>query len=160
MPVDQIIVDTKGVKGVRAGGTEYKAQVVISNVNAKTTYRDLIDSRMLPPSFLAHINSLPMANSAFALHLGVDAPLTSYPDLISNKDNQVFISIPSHKDPSLAPKGKSTVIVREVARFEDFIGKSSSELEEYLQQRALGALKGRTTKHICSIELLTLNIPL
>lgn len=118
--VSKILVGKNGVQGVQSGSHTFTAPVVISNINAKTLYTDLVDATYLPPGFVEDIRGLPMGGSAIALHLGVNEDLSSYPSLIQDRDNQTFISIISNQDPSVAPKGKSSVIVRESARYADF----------------------------------------
>lgn len=139
--VDSFLIEKGAAKGIEIGGESLVAPVIVSNVNAKSTYLDLIDSQYLSKEFIDYINSLPMGDSAFILHLGVNSTLEAFPSIIQDKDNQTFISIPSKQDPTLAPKGKSTVILRENARFANFLGKSPQELDQYTKmctQKLLG----------------------
>jgi len=133
--VDTIKVENGVVVGVQAGDQEFYAPIVVSNVNAKTTYFDLMESKNLSQDFLRDLRELAMGRSAFILYLGVDGSLEEYPELIQDRYNQVYISIISKNDSFLAPKGKSAVIVRETARYLDFIGKSPEQLEKYVQKR-------------------------
>ena len=134
--VKEIILEKGAVTGVEVGGQLYKAPVVISNVNAKTTYLDLVDQEALPPEFLEDLWNLPLGNSVLCLHLAVDNPLSAYPSVIQNHYNHVFVSIPSKNDPGAAPRGKSTVIVREPVRFSSFIQNTQEETDKYVKERA------------------------
>ena len=138
--VKKIIVDKGGVRGVEAGGLIYKASVVVSNVNAKTAYFKLLDQNALPQEFLKDLWSLPLGNSAFCLHLAVDHPLSAYPSIVQDRYSHTYIAIPSKNDPSLAPRGKSSVILREKVRFSSFIQNSPEETEKYIKERTVNLL--------------------
>jgi all-trans-retinol 13,14-reductase len=129
--VSKIVTGKNGVRGVQAGDQVFFAPVVVSNINAKTLYSDLVDPTILPEGFLENVQSIPMGNSVLALQLGVDADLSSYPTLVQDRDNQTFVAILSNKDASVAPKGKAAVVVREFARYADFFGAD----KEYVRQR-------------------------
>ena len=133
--VDKILVGKNGVKGVLVGEDSYVAPVVVCNVNAKTAYFDLIDSNDVPPDFLKELWALPLGNSALSLHLAVENRLLSYSSILQDRYNHTYIAIPTKNDPSLAPEGWSTVIVRETVRFTSFIRHSKEENEAYLKAR-------------------------
>lgn len=133
--VDKILVGKKGVTGVKVGEEEFFAPVVVCNVNAKTAYFDLLDPDAVPPDFLKELWSLPLGNSAFALHLSVDDPLPSYTSICQDQYNHVYASIPSKNDASLAPQGKSAVVLRETVRFTSFIRNTKEENEQYVKDR-------------------------
>ena len=143
--VDKILVDSSGVHGVQVGKDAFMAPVVVCNVNAKTAYFDLINSDEIPPDFLKDLWSLPLGNSAFSLHLAVDDQLSSYPSVLQDRYNHTYIAIPTKNDPTLAPQGKSTVILRETVRFTNFIRNTKEETEEYIKSRTEDLLaKGQT----------------
>jgi len=133
--VDTILVEGGAVRGVQIGKKSFYAPVVISDVNAKTTYLDLVDNG-LSIEFLKSIRQIPMGKSTFALYLGVDRDLSAYPSLLQDRYNQVYIANLSRNDPTLAPEGKSAVVLRETARISDFMGKTPSQYEKYVQKRA------------------------
>ena len=134
--VKEIAFDSGGVRGVEAGGQHYKAPIVVSNVNAKTTFLELMDEEGLPPEFLEDLWNMPLGTSALCLHLAVDNPLSAYPSILQNHYSHVFIAIPSKNDLDAAPHGKSVVIVREPVRFTSFIQNSEKEAEKYAKERA------------------------
>jgi len=133
--VDLIETVDGQVKGVRVGGKLYKAPVVISNVNAKTTYFDLVDADDLSKDFFRHIQKMPMSKSCLALYLVVDDLLEKYPALLQDRRNQLYISNTSKNDRELAQNGISALIVRETARIDNFLGRDSAQYGKYLQRR-------------------------
>ncbi len=133
--VEKILVGKNGVVGVRVGTKEFLAPIVVCNVNAKTAYFDLIDPDVMPPDFLKELWGLPLGNSAFALHLAVDHPLPNYTSICQDRYNHTYVAIPSKYDPSLAPKGKSAVILRQTVRFTSFIRNTKEETEQYIKER-------------------------
>jgi all-trans-retinol 13,14-reductase len=133
--VDEILVNSAGVAGVRVAKKTYKAPIVISNVNAKTTYLDLIDRKFLTPEFRSFIQQLPVGSSSITLHLAVPEKLSNYPALIHDKDNQTYLTISSQDDSTLAPQGQSAVVLRTVARFADFFGLSKDEETALIKKR-------------------------
>ena len=143
-PVKEIVLDNGRVSGVEAGGQRYKAPIVVSNVNAKTTYFELMDEEALPPEFLEDLWNLPLGNSALCLHLAVDNPLSAYPSIIQNPYSHVFVSIPTKNDASTAPRGKSAVIVREPVRFTSFIRNTQEETDKYVKDRSSDLLTKAT----------------
>lgn len=133
--VNKILIGQGVVQGVQVGETVYHAPVVVCNVNAKTAYFEMIDQNDLPSDFLKDLWALPLGNSAFALHLAVDNVLSSYPSILQDGYNHVYVSIPTKNDSSLAPAGHSIVILRETVRFSSFIYNSKEETERYIQDR-------------------------
>lgn len=139
--VKKIMVDKTGVRGVEAGGLVYKAPIVVSNVNAKNAYFKLLAQNDLPQEFLKDLWSLPLGNSAFCLHLVVDHPLSAYPSILQDRYSHIYIAIPSKNDPSVAPQGKSAVILREKVRFTNFIQNTPEESEKYVKDQAADLLE-------------------
>lgn len=132
---NEILIGPKGVEGIRVGEKKYEAPIVISNVNAKITYTDLINKKFIDQAFRSHVVELPVGPSCFALHLAVPSPLSQYPALIQDKDNQTYITISSQDDPYLAPEGQSAVILRATARFSDFFALSKEQENELIRTR-------------------------
>lgn len=72
-PVARILVDGEGVKGVAlANGEELYARIVLSNLNPKTTFLDLIEPSNLPTDFLERVKKIKMKGSAFKMFLALD----------------------------------------------------------------------------------------
>lgn len=130
--VDKILIENRKVIGVQVGDDIFRAPTVVSNVNAKTTFLELVGEENLGGNFVNHIKSLKMSPSCFAVFLGVDMDLSSYPTLIKNLDEGYDIAINSNADPNLAPKGKSSVTILTSANYRDF---SEGGTEEYLKKK-------------------------
>jgi all-trans-retinol 13,14-reductase len=139
--VDEITVLDNAVTGVKVGSTSFSAPVVVSNVNAKTLYLDLVDKDFLPKGFVQYIQNLPMGASIFAVHAGVHADLSQYPAIIQDRDQHIYFVIGSHNDPTVAPQNSATIAISETARFQDFANKPSFEYQHYVKNRARDLLE-------------------
>lgn len=75
-PVERIDVDASGaVKGVvLRDGREVASRYVLSNLDARTTLLDLVESRFVPDEIAARLGRLPKGGSTFKVVLGVDQP--------------------------------------------------------------------------------------
>ena len=119
-PVDSIIVKNGAVQGVKVVNTVFKAPVVVSNVNAKTLYQDLVSDTDLPPKFMHDIDALPMGDSAFLVFLGSSEAFPTYPAIINDMDHRVHIIINSHDDLLSAPLGSTSITIEQGAQMKDF----------------------------------------
>jgi phytoene desaturase len=127
---DRILIKEKKAQGVRLkDGQELTGKVVISNIDAYTTFLNLIEEGILPDRFRPRLNGLRPSLSYFILYLGIDGEL----DGLSNPNNEVFFNdrlqdeyqgiyrnqipedapfyllAPSKVNPSHAPRGRSTL---------------------------------------------------
>lgn len=132
--VDKVLVRDRRALGVRlADGTEITADRVVSNINAKTLYLDLIGAEHLPWLTRVGIQSYGYSVGDPMLYLGVDyaPPLTSHHTLATLPMDMVndywwnvhgrgdypierqfgIISWTSRSDPGLAPEGHHTIIL-------------------------------------------------
>ena len=128
--VDQILVEGGKSIGVRLKrGQEMTGRVVVSNIDAYTTFFNLIGEGCLPSGFLSKLKGMKPSLSYFILYLGIEGELNELP--ISNNeiffDDQLqkeyqslyesqilddapfYLLAPSKVNPSHAPKGKSTL---------------------------------------------------
>ncbi len=72
-PVGQIVLEDKRVKGVRdAAGNFYPADVIVASGGARETFLELVGKEHLDSAFVHHLEALPLMDSVFMLHLGVD----------------------------------------------------------------------------------------
>jgi phytoene dehydrogenase-like protein len=72
-PVRAILVEDGSVAGVTLdGGAEIRAPVVISNVDPKRTFLDLVDSDHLAPEFVARVRGLDFRGSMARVHVAVE----------------------------------------------------------------------------------------
>jgi phytoene desaturase len=131
--VKKVIVKDGRACGVITGdGTEITANVVVSDINAKTLYMDLIGLEHLGPMARSGVKSLEISASALMLFMGLDAapPLKSHhtvPAVPVEDLNDLYlkylgngqlppkqvglISWKTLSDPDLAPKGHHTVVL-------------------------------------------------
>ena len=125
--VDKILVEDGEVKGVKVGEKIFRAPVIVANANAKITFLELVGEDNLDKKFVDYIKGLKMPPSAFMVFLGVDMDLSSYPTLIKDLDEGIDIVINSNADPSLAPRGKSSVTILTGANYHDFPERGTEE---------------------------------
>ena len=128
--VKQIIIEEKKAIGLRLkSGHEITGRVIISNIDAHTTFMDLIGEACLPGGFLSKLKGMRPSLSYFILYLGINGELDELPvanneiffghDLTkeyqSLYDNRIpdeapfYLLAPSKVNPSHAPRGKSTL---------------------------------------------------
>jgi all-trans-retinol 13,14-reductase len=119
-PVTSILVKDNTVQGVHVGDEIFKAPVVVSNVNAKTLYLDLLSGADLPWQFVNDIERLPMGRSSFLVFLGVSELFPTLPSIINDIDHRLHIILNSHPDRSLAPLGSTSLTLEKNARISDF----------------------------------------
>ncbi len=129
---DRILVKGGMVEGVGAEDTIFKSPVVVANVNAKTTFLELVGENTLNKDFVKYIKNLKMSSSCFMVFLGVDMDLSEYPTLIENLDEGYSIVINSNADPGLAPEDKASITILTGANYYDFPERGT---EEYLKKK-------------------------
>lgn len=139
--VDEISVEKGRVCGVRSGDRIYKAPVVVSNADGKTTFLELVGKDNLSRGFMEYIRSLKMSPSCFMVFLGLDLDLSSYPSLIKNLDEGYHIVINSNADPSLAPEGKTSLFLITFANYDDFPERGTEEYVEKKKEFAENLIK-------------------
>jgi phytoene dehydrogenase-like protein len=135
-PVERVLVRNGRVTGVAtANGNEYRANIVVSNLDPKRTFLKLFDEKDLPPAFLKRAREFKIRGSSGKLNialeglpefpaLGRDNPLRfgdmhfldsleryerAYDDWKNgtwSKDPYLDLLIPSMTDPTMAPPGK------------------------------------------------------
>ncbi|MGG6312510.1 FAD-dependent oxidoreductase [Paenibacillus macerans] len=127
--VDNIVVEHGRVKGVQTKKGRYFSPVVVSNVDAKSTFTRLLAPDQLNPGFLAGIHELGMSTSFYLLYLGVDLDLSGYPILIKHPEEGWEVTINSNADARLAPKGQAslTILLDKGIRYADFPDRRTPE---------------------------------
>lgn len=144
-PVEQILTAGGHAVGVRTrAGEIFTARYVVNNGDAVRTYRDMLPHHAVPAAFRHKIESSRLSESVFLTYLGVDIPPAELPvrgcphvivmpdydapdqDAIENDPDYfskslLMVSAPSLHDPSLAPAGKSVIVLQSGAhiRFGD-----------------------------------------
>lgn len=126
-PVGKVMVRNRRAEGVvLEDGTEITADLVISNINAKTLYLDLIGEQQLPALARYGIKSYDYSKSVAMIYLGLDyePPVEAHHTVVSLSLEGVndfwwnnvkkgvlpqemfgLMCCPTHEDPSLAPEG-------------------------------------------------------
>jgi all-trans-retinol 13,14-reductase len=130
--VEKILVEDGNAHGVKVGDRKFISPVVVSNVNARTTFLDLVGENNLDKNFLDYIKGLKMSSSSFMTFLGVDMDLSNYSTLIKNLDEDYEVVINSNADPTLAKKGMASVTILTGANYYDFPEQGT---EEYLNKK-------------------------
>ena len=128
--VQKILIEGKRAIGVRLkGGQEMTGKVIISNIDAHTTFLDLIGEDQIPSGFRSKLKGMRPSLSYFILYLGIDGGLEElsisnnevfFDDQLSKniealyenripENSSFYLLAPSKVNPSHAPKGKSTL---------------------------------------------------
>ncbi len=133
-PVRRIVVENGRVAGVEsAGGERFESHTVVSNADPKRTIMQLVGARHVETGFTRRINNIRMRGNAAKLHLALDglpgvaglakkefgdrlviAPDEHYVERAFNPakygepspEPAMEITVPSFRDPSLAPTGR------------------------------------------------------
>ncbi len=163
--VDEIRIAGESVRGVAVRtvsrrATEYfefESPIVISNADARHTYRDLLGAKRCDPWVLDRIESMRPSYPCFLMHLGLRgmnpqrlAAAEGYywssfdpNDVVRN----VFkIFVPTHFDPAIAPPGCQILIVQKLspvpfAQISDWDANKTS-IEAIIMERLRAILPG------------------
>ena len=154
--VSEIIVENDRVCGVRTqDGIVVRADVVVSNVDARQLFEDLLPPEVCSPE-RARIGQMRVAPSYYGLYLAVpsELDLTHLPRgfyYLSDHDGSsafewIYLSVPTRYDPSLAPANKQiismTVGVRssapEFVAWQDDKSAMARQVIKYLDMRVPG----------------------
>lgn len=151
--VEGILVEQGQVRGVKTAKGRYFSSVVVSNIDAKSTFNELLPQGEVPPEFLADLNEQKMSTSFFLLYLGVKMDLTSYPTLIKNLEEGWEVTINSNTDAQLAPPGHAsvTVLLDKDIKYEDFPDRSTPEYA-MLKAELAKTLIEKVNQHIPGIK--------
>lgn len=179
--VSRVLSDGGNARGVElADGTQIRSKIVVSNINAKTLYLDLVGEETLPAWAKRAIKSYNLSIPAPMIMLGLD----SKPDLDAHHSfcyatldemNRIWfedylshrvpdggfmlISWPSHADPSLAPEGHHCLNLVSFAPYDLADGDWDACKERYLDSM-LGLLEKNFDLHLRdNIEVAQVNTP-
>jgi phytoene desaturase len=160
--VSKVLVQGRRAAGVElADGTQVRSRIVISNVNAKTLYLDMVGRQNLPSWAVKAIESYELSIPAPMIMLGLDAA----PELDAHhtfcyttldqmnsiwfedaaqgrlpQSNFMLISWPSHDDPSLAPEGHHCLNLVTFAPY-DLAGTTWDDIKEQYLEDQLDAME-------------------
>jgi phytoene desaturase len=180
--VQRVLVDAnRKVRGVvTAEGETIAAKTVISNINARTLYLDMIGEQHLPWIVRKGIKSYALSKSTPYICLGVDydPPLDAHHTLLTRPLNEIndfwwekyrlgiapkpeeqfgLICCPTKADPSLAPEGHHIVALDfqgpyhlAGASWDEIKEEFSEDLVSYLSDNVLPGLKEHTKTMVVS----------
>ncbi|TFG14895.1 MAG: NAD(P)/FAD-dependent oxidoreductase [Promethearchaeota archaeon] len=81
-PIKKIIIDEDVAKGVLCeDGTEDKADLIIASGGAREIFLDVVGKEHLPEDFVLKILDIPLMESVFMIHLGIEIDPTPYQKL-------------------------------------------------------------------------------
>ncbi len=93
--VSQILMEGKKAIGVRLkDGEEMTGKLVVSNIDARSTFSDLIGEGRLPDGFRSKLKGMRPSLSYFILYLGIDGELSE----LSLSNNEVFFDYQHRKE--------------------------------------------------------------
>jgi len=144
--VDEILMERGRARGVRLqDGEALRARFVVSNGDARRTFLKMLPADATEESYKQMLRETPVSESMVAVFLGVDIPAEKLPvqgcqhiyympdfkgtdPLQSLNDENYYrrapveITITSLQDPSLAPEGKTSIVLQSIA-FMDYAGR-------------------------------------
>jgi phytoene dehydrogenase-like protein len=130
MPVKKIRAVAGNVQGiVLANGQEIAAPLVISNIDARTTFQDLLEADQVPTGYLRKLRDLEPSASVLGLFLATDLDVPTlkipkvtlvsswdledaYAAALHGKPKGAAVHVPTVIDKTLAPPGEHLVIVQ------------------------------------------------
>lgn len=164
--VTKIHANSSSVHGVSlANGQEINAPVVISNMNAMTTFQNLLEPGQIPSGYLQKIRRLEPSVSVLGLYLATNLDVHAlgvpkvtiitpwdldsiYEDALTGKVSGLAVHIPTVCDPSLAPAGEHLVILQAIIPSQGFDLSLNDQFAEKLldgAERVLPDLRNHIT---------------
>lgn len=137
-PVRRVLLEGERVRGVElADGERREADLVLVSGAARECFFNLVGREALPADFAAAVDDVPLMESVFMVHLGVDMDPSPYQDVALNyyygtydieegvartrraeyhEGKEGFlIYIPSFHSPSMAPPGQHAITIYTIA---------------------------------------------
>jgi phytoene desaturase len=180
--VQRLLMDGGCVRGVLlADGTTIEAPVVVSNVNAKTLYLEMIGAEYLPPLARAGIRSYKYSKAVPMIYVGLDykPPLEAHHSAIAITPDEMnrywwdrvergrlapadesfgLICWPTHSDRALAPVGHHVLNLIPEGFYHlegtDWDAEKPRFVEETLAYLSQGAVPG-LDQHVTTVECAT-----
>lgn len=135
--VEKILVEDGKATGVRlAGGRVVRAPIIVSNIDARQTYEELVGPEHLPAAFVRNLRRLRPSLSAVVVYAATRLDLRdlhpahetfvhkhwdhgeTYRDVLAGRPGGMWVNVPTLVDPSLAPAGEHIVIMTSLAPFD------------------------------------------
>jgi phytoene dehydrogenase-like protein len=143
---------------------------VISNIDARATFQDLLKPDQVPSCYVRRLSRLEPSLSVLGLHLGTDLdvhalgvpkvtmiapwdPDSAYTDALSGRVSGLGMHIPTVCDESLAPPGEHLVILQALipSDADDLSPSASARFAETLLEQAESVLPG-LQNHVTFVE--------
>ena len=179
-PVARIVLQEGRVVGVvDQKGVQVPADVVIASGGAKETFLDLVGEEYLPADFTTHLRSIPLMDSVFMVHLGIDFDPSPYVKgvctyyygtydieggIVENSQglyhegrSGFVVHVPTNHSPSMAPAGQHAMTIYTICPDQLNQGTWADRKEEYadkLIHYAEEHIPG-LSQHIQVAEILT-----
>lgn len=174
--VERILTDNNQAVGVRlADGREYFADIVISAADGHATIYDLLEGRYIDDKIRRSYNEFPLWKPLVYVSFGLNLDLTSEPPIVVVQPTKPLyiagerierMSLMHYCfDPSLAPTGKSVLIVWINSNFANwqnlYADRPSYEAEKKQVVDRLGEeLEGRFPGFLSHVEVVDVATPL
>jgi phytoene dehydrogenase-like protein len=141
-PVSKILVDNGRAVGVRLlDGTEHRSDNVISAADGHSTIFDMLDGKFVNDKIRGYYKNLPLFPPLVYVALGLSRSFAGEPPHITYMLDQpltigdrsydrVILNVYNH-DPTLAPAGKTTVVVWLFANYEHWKKLKLEDREQY-----------------------------
>jgi phytoene desaturase len=169
--ITKIYAANSCVQGIALeSGQEIKASVVISNIDARATFQDLLEAGQVPSRYVRRLSRLEPSLSVLGLHLGTDLdvhalgvpkvtmiapwdPDSVYTDALSGRASGLGMHIPTVCDESLAPPGEHLVILQALvpSDADDLSPLASARFAETLLEQADSVLPD-LQNHVTFVE--------
>jgi all-trans-retinol 13,14-reductase len=178
-PVEKIIVEQNQVKGVEAKGEFYPADIILASGDAKQIFVKLVGKENLTKDFMDLVDSQPLMDSVFMVHIGIDfdpspyvhGPVTYYygtydleggiraaqsGEYHEGRDGFV-IHVPTLHSPDMAPKGKHAMTIYTICPNELEEGSWRERKEQYADKLLSYAEKyiPDLRNHIVAAEIIS-----
>jgi phytoene dehydrogenase-like protein len=164
--VTKILVNDGRVQGiVDENGITHPCDIVLASGGAKETLLGLVDEDAFPPEFREHVRSIPLMDSVFMLHLGVDYDPSETLHTVATyfygsydiegevkraKNGEYHegeagfvVHFPSLRSPQMAPEGRHALTIYTICPEKLPAGDWETNKEKYAE-----ALLGYAEKHI------------
>jgi len=181
-PVERIVIETGAdgrwrAAGVRlATGEEFRAGTVVSAADGHATIFEMLEGRFVDDKIRGYYDSLPIFQPMVQVSLGVARDLSAEPhSLIVNLGRPVTVGGQSQQllgmrhycfDPTMAPEGKSIVVVGFMTDYEYWRTLREQDEEHYeaekqqVAEQVIDRLEGRFPGLTGQIEMVDVATPL
>lgn len=170
--VEKIIVQDEKAVGVVVNGEEYRADMIVSNGEIKSTVLKLVGKEHFSADYVEYVENLKYSWAGPVLRIALDKELTDikmlsqfgeigqeqYYEKISNgimpKQFNIFFVVPSNFSPGVAPEGKQLLSVASPVPCD-----TPKEVMDKLQEALLDTVEGLVPdlrKHIIWIDSMNI----